>query len=793
MLQSQRAVAVKLICIMKSFMKSFWNFLKKNVLYASVNIIGLTISMAFVILLSIYLVRQFSTDSFQKNADRIYLIANDEGVSMGYWLDKHLKNNFPEIEKGCCVSYFGGAERFIIAGEPVYASTTAADSTFFDIFSYELVSGNVSDWHISWDRCMISEDFANAHFPDRDPVGQVIRWTAGEGYQLTICGVYRDFGNSILKTPDILFRGDILPKINIANDEYMSNAGGGVCFVMTHPGADLSLKQGEILDWLESNFWVYKKAYDKVRIIPLKDVYFLQDGTQDWTDTLTLGNRDLVNLLLSLCLVLVVFAVLNYVNLTTALNGFRAKEMAARRLVGADRKSIFFKIIMESTLICSVSMVLAVLLAEALAPVASEILAYRISVSSSISVASVSALVGFTILLGFISGFVPALIIQQVSPIEIVKGTLRRKTKTVYSKIIIVIQNEVSVIMLVAAMVIFLQIRHLVTADLGYNTEDVLIVENQFGVTSELNPLIDKWKSEPCVEAVGLGNGTPLSGTNNWTIELQDSRYVSFQQIIGDKSYFDILGIEEKQDNNIPDSYWLNEYAFSQLEIGEDKSEFITKGNSTIQIGGIYRDFKIRPLEQEQSAALIFKYKDFPQDGYPWSLLVKTNGNHREALARLEADAREVFPDMVFNAVYMDDEILAGYSDEQRILKIVLIFTVLLLSVSALGLFALSSYYMQQQVRSVSVKKVFGADLSLVLKELVWTFVRMTGVAFVFAVPVSWFLMHEWLSRYTHHIGLSWWIFVCVGLVVTVIAAVSVLFYSIKTARTSPVESLKKE
>ena len=163
-------------------MNSFWNFLKRNKLYASVNIAGLTISMAFVILLSIYLVRQFSTDSFHKNADRIYLIANDEGVSMGYWLDKHLKNNFPEIEKGCCVSYFGGAERFIIAGEPVYASATAADSTFFDMFSYELVSGNVLDWHISWDRCMVSEDFANAHFPDRNPVGQVIRWTAGEGY-----------------------------------------------------------------------------------------------------------------------------------------------------------------------------------------------------------------------------------------------------------------------------------------------------------------------------------------------------------------------------------------------------------------------------------------------------------------------------------------------------------------------------------------------------------------------------------------------------------------------------------
>ncbi len=156
-------------------MKSFWNFLKKNKLYGVINIVGLTVSMAFVLLLAVYVQRQLSTDSFQENADRIYVIANENNLTMGYWLDKHLKNQFPEIEKGCCVANMSSASPFHIdgeGGEVVHGRMMSADSTFFDIFSYELAAGNKADWQLSWDRCMVSEEFANAHFGDKDPIGR---------------------------------------------------------------------------------------------------------------------------------------------------------------------------------------------------------------------------------------------------------------------------------------------------------------------------------------------------------------------------------------------------------------------------------------------------------------------------------------------------------------------------------------------------------------------------------------------------------------------------------------------
>ena len=773
-------------------MKSFWNFLKKNKLYGAVNLVGLTVSMAFVLLLAAYVQRQLSTDSFQKNADRIYVVANDDRVTMGYWLDKHLKNNFPEIEKGCCVANIASASAFTIGGELVYGSTMAADSTFFEMFSYDLVQGNKADWRVSWDRCMVSREFANAHFGDKDPIGQVITLNDNADYPLTVCGVYEDFGNSILKAPDVLMRGEIMPKINSAHNESMSNAGGGICFVMAYPGADLQARHGDILDWCEENFWVYKSQYDKVRIIPLRDMYFLEEGTRDGTETIQFGNRSFVNLLLAMCILLLAFAVLNYINMTTALTGFRAKEMATRRLVGADKRSIFLKVIAESTLICGISMLLAILLAEALSPAVSRMLEYQVSIFKAITPVNVLLVLGFIVVLGVLSGIVPALLIQKAQPIEIVRGTLRLKTKTVYSKVIIIVQNVVAIIMLVSALTMGLQIRHLVTADLGYNTKDILVVDNAFGQTGQIRPLLDRLRAEPCVEEVGQGDGIPLGGTNNWTMELPDGRWVSFQQIQGDDKYFDILGLKVKQDNH-QRAWWLNEYAFKQIGIEETATEFQSAQNGTRQIGGIYYDFKIRPLEEDQSAAMIYNRGENPDDDYPWILLVKTTGDQAAAKKQVEAACKEVFPDRLFEAQYIEEMIEDGFADESRVLNIVLIFTLLSILVSALGLFAMSSYYMQQEIRSVSVKKVFGAEYSGVLKELVLAFMKMVGIAFVIAVPIAWFIMNRWLSGYGHRINLHWWIFALAGLAVAIIAAISVLYQSVKTAQTNPAEALKKE
>lgn len=779
-------------------MNSFINFLKRNKLYSAVNLLGLSLSMAFVLLLAVYVTSQLSTDSFQKNADRIYVIAQKETLSSAYWLSRHMKANFPEIERSASYSS-NGMQEYKIDGNIVNARTSYADSSFFDMFSFPLVEGDFSEWKASIGGVLISESFAKAQFGDKDPVGREIRFDGADSTvsTLTVSGVFKDIENSIIRPCDIFLRGEIMTITNLANDERMSNAGSSTCFVMAYLNADLPARHDDILKWCRENFWRYMSDYgggdNDVRIIPLRDVYFLSDGNEDYNDSLRLGNKTTVMLLAGMCFLLLLFAILNYVNMTTALSGFRAKEMATRRLIGATKGGIFMKMIVESTIICAAAMIIAVLLGEAISPAASKVLNYDISIFKAISPVSVLVCVLFTVLVGVIAGIVPALIIQKAEPIEIVRGTLRLKTKTLYSKVIIVIQNVITVVMLVTAFTMFLQIRSMINAPVGYNTEDQITISNQFGLAGDLTPLINKLKAESCVEAVGLGDGHPMFMTNNWTMSTESGREASFQLVKGDSAYFNILGIRKKQDNHSPNSYWLNEYAYGILEIDETATEFTTKSNRTMQIGGIYYDFKIKPLLEEQHPALIYQYDEYPAGKWPWTILVKTTPDHKEALARVKAVFSELYPDKLFDASYVEDDIKAVFASENRVLEIMVIFTILSLFVSALGLVAMSSYYMQQERRTVSLKKVYGADYNSVLWGLVAEFMKMIGVAFVIAVPVAWYLMHTWLNGYSYRIGLHWWIFAVAGLFTALIAVLSVLWQAVRAARTNPAIELKKE
>lgn len=472
------------------FMSSFINFLKRNKLYSAVNLLGLSLSMAFVLLLAVYVTSQLSTDSFQKNADRIYVIAQKETVTSAYWMSRHMKANFPEIERSASYST-NGLQEYKIDGNIVNARTSYADSSFFDMFSFPLVEGDFREWKASIGGVLISESFAKAYFRDKDPVGREIRFDGADSTvsTLTVSGVFKDIENSIIRPCDIFLRGEIMTITNRANDERMSNAGSSTCFVMAYPNADLPARHDDVLKWCRENFWTYSSDYggdeNDVRIIPLRDVYFLSEGNEDYNEGLVMGNKTTVMLLGGMCFLLLLFAILNYVNMTTALSGFRAKEMATRRLIGATKGGIFLKMIVESTIICAAAMVVAILLGEALSPAVSKALNYDISIFKAVSPASVLVCVLFTVLVGVIAGIVPALIIQKAEPIEIVRGTLRLKTKTLYSKVIIVIQNVITVVMLVTAFTMHLQIRSMINAPMGYNTEDQITISNEYGRAGE--------------------------------------------------------------------------------------------------------------------------------------------------------------------------------------------------------------------------------------------------------------------------------------------------------------------
>lgn len=788
--------------------RSWFTFLGRNRLYTAVNFAGLTLALAFVLLVADYTLRQFTVDNCQTRADRIYAVCSEESVASGYYLQKHLRDRYPEIESTCAVAFFedsdAGSTPVEIGRQKFLASVLYADTTFFRMFDFPLLEGSREEALAAREHVVLSESFARKVFGTFNPLGQTLRVDNDERTYV-VSAVMRDIERSTIPAADIVMRAERITETNAANDERMSNSGAGVTFVLARPGADLQAKVPDMLSFFREIYWPYQgNVVQQVRLVPLRDLYF--DPVNN-ANKLAHGSRSFLLILLGVGLVVLVFAVMNYINLTVAQSGFRAREMAARRLLGASRGNIFLKWILESTLFCAAALLFASCFAELFAPWASRLLGVKVAVWDDISwpVAGVSLLA--VVALGVVSGLAPALVVSRYQPIDIVRGTFRHRTRTLYGRLLIALQNVITIALLAASITIGLQIRHLVQAPLGYETRDILNIGTDiFPDRSSMRRFCDELHSLPEVEAVGLGCGTPHDRGNNNTIAYGPDRMVSFQVFVGDSTYFRMLGLERLRDNHVAvaneraasrnfwasNVWYINRYALRELGIAEDAPEFRLGEDLSypIAVAGIYRDFQIGTALDAPTSALLRVVND-PDGFYPWNILVKTGGDHAAAYRAIE----ELFAGMTdggfFAARYLTDEIADDFAAQRRLLHIIGLFTLVALLISSLGLFAMAAYYIQQRRQEIAVRRVFGATRGEMLSRLVRRFMILVGAAFVIAVPVAVWGLRRWLEEYSVRIALSPWIFLAAGLFAAVVALLSVGWQSRRAADADPIESLK--
>ena len=785
--------------------RSFFNFLGRNKLYAAINIFGLSVSLMFVILIADYTLRQLTCDDYHAKADRIYVIGNEERITSGYYLQKYLRDRYPEIESTCAVAVSGqstDATQPVEVGLQKYSATILfADTTFFRIFDYQLLDGDREQVLASRDNVVLSESFARKVFGTFNPMGQVIRFP-DEEKSYVVSGVVRDIDRSVIPNMDIIMRAERLCDINSANDEHMSNSGAVTTFILARPGADLTAKIPDMLDYFKEIYWIYKgNVYQHVTLTPLRDVYFL---SQNNDGGFNYGSWPFVMILFGVGAVILLFAVMNYINLTVAQTGFRAKEMAARRLLGASRGEIILKLILESTFLCVVAFVIAFFLAAAVEPGASRLLGSKIGVWQDMTPAVVACYAAFIVVLGVVAGFIPAMMVSRYKPVDIVRGSFRHRTKMFYSKVLITIQNVITIVLITTSLTIGLQIRHLISAPMGYNTADILDVSTEiFTGKPQIAQFREELLREPCVEAVALGCGTPHDRGNNNTMQYGPDRMIGFQIFIGDSTYFRILGLERLRDNHLAtredgnNALFVNQYALQALGIAEDATNFKVGENYTYNydIAGVYRDFQLGSALDELQPVLL-KYYDSPEEflkkAYPWNILVKIRGDKTAAYNTVKSVFERISDGAVFTgAEYIEQEIEADYAQQRRILHIVGIFTLVAILISALGLVAMSTYYIQQKEQEVAVRKVFGSTRGEVLTRLVGNFMRLVGAAFVIAVPVAWYLLERWLQDYSVRISLSPLIFLASGAFAAAVAFVAVFWQSSRAADSNPVDSIK--
>lgn len=777
-------------------LKSFLKFLRRNQAYTAIDIFGLSVSLMFVILIATYVVGELSTDRFHEKADRIQVLTNGQYLGSAYQIGYRLEERYPEIEKVCHVitRVFDNTPLQKDA-QNLTANLMLADTTFFDFFSFPLIKGTREDALAARDYAVISQSFANRYFGNKDPMGQPIR--INDRLTLTVNGVMKDIGNSVIPYQDILMRIDNI-HILTGNEGMFGNYnsyGATNVFVMEHEGADIGARSADIREYFASFLhWYSKDKSRDVSFVPLKKLYFWEQNSPYGVYTIERGSWSFVMILMSVGLLILIFAIINYVNLTVAQTGFRAKEMATRRLLGSSRRELFSRLIIESTLMTAVSFAIGLLLAFFVAPFAGNLLECKIDLRSMITPLNSMIVILMIAFTGFISGLLPAIVISNAKPIEVVRGTFRKQTKMVFSKFFIVFQNTITICLIAASLTMFLQVKYMMKAPLGYKTTNIIDIDGtELPDQQTCFTLINELRQLSGVINVGAGLGTPFNMGMNYTSHYPDGKTVSFQMIRCDKAFTDILGFHFLRDNHVAGSskYFLSESGMRALEMKDDAEKVDLTGWGVHPLAGIVKDFQLRNILQKNSPIiLIVKEHAKDLDDKPWNILVEVTGDpytvRREVATTFERVTR-----LDFTGKFMDEQIEQSFALQQRTLTIITLFAGIAILISLLGLLAMSTYFIQQRAAEIAVRKVFGSSNAQVLLRLVKAFLTYVAIAFLIAIPLIWHFMNGWLTGYSYRITLLPWIYVAAGLFCLVISFITVFIQSYQAATSNPIESIK--
>lgn len=535
----------------------------------------------------------------------------------------------------------------------------------------------------------------------------------------------------------------------------------------------------------------------EARFIPLSEFYF----SDIHSGAVTLNQYDfkVVVIFIAVGIFILLMAVSNYVSMSVAQAGYRAKEMATRRLLGSSRAGIFWRMIAESLLLTVVAFVIGFLLAKAAEPAAMELLDVRLNLAGDLSGTVFLAYLLFIGALALLSGFVPATILSNCNPMDVVKGTFRRKTKTVYLRVLNLIQCGLTMAMLTCALYLAVQVYRIFHAPLGYEYGNVIIYYPA-AESSAVRLFRDEVKKLPFVERVSFSRGIPIDGGNNNTtfIPSADSvKEMGFQSFVVDSAFMDIYHIRVTEDRHASFSwttYFVSESAMKELEKLGVKDYFTDNVGREVQIAGKFNDFHIRRSLMENDLNPL-RILVAPSDSIsPWTISVEVQDGdlpvYKKEIDRLYSDLVENSP---FESSWYGDQLKDLYRDIIRMNSLMMIFTFVALVISLLGLTAMSVYFIAQRKRDMAIRKVFGSSSSGERRRLMrFSFVSVCGSLFM-AVPLICIGVSRIDRIVTYESVLPLWVPVAAFLAVTIVSLGSVWLISLKASRENPVESLKTE
>lgn len=772
-----------------SHWKSFRNSLRGNILHTVVNVSGFAISLAFVIYLGLYVQDEYTVDSFHAAKDRIYRLEHRNGTRFAFPVADRIKDRFPEVQ-----TVVRTLSREVILrdaeGHDCLGRALVTDSAFFSVFSFPFVEGGPSHAMRTQNEAVLSESFARKCFGTEPALGRTINLY---GKRYVVSGVVRDFAHTHFLRTDVFLPYSFI--VSEWGERIVSKeTEAWNLYLLAGVGTDPAARLSEVEHWLRSETGsvgeTRNRSIEGLTFRPLQKVYFAPSA--DDPTGQRANNAAFLVILTVVALSILVFAVINYINLSVAQLGSRAQEMALRRLLGESRSGVFTARIVESIALCALAVVVSLFLVALLQPGLQKVLNTEVSLAVGLTWSNLAILIGGVVLLGGISGAIPAAMIARFRPIEIVRGTFRRRTKMVYSRVLIAFQYGITIVLIGCTITILAQLRFMRTSDPGFDKERLILCSSLLDAR-EQNGFRDRLMAIPGVERVSFVRGYPMAEElETLEIETPDGETIVLDSYVGDTAFVPILGLEILHRTGVEhdQACWLNETAWRRLGLEDEATEYRTGQGKTLRIRGKIRDFHSRDFTHGIEGCLIRPLGEHEA----WEILIKVSvGDPFGTMERIRASYNEYVGGNLFDGRFMDRYIDDLYRKQASISQMISILAVVAIVISSLGMLAMATYFTRQRMQEVAVRKTFGAQNTEVLRQLMFGFLKLVLVAFVAAVPVILYLMREWLSDYAYRIPLSWWIFAASGLLAGVMAGAMVFGQALKISRVSPVLVLKKQ
>ena len=796
-------------------MKSYLRFLSRNKLYTAIEVVGLSLALAFVIILSSYILDDMSVNKSLKNTDDIYICHFPNTIYTEHAV-LDLFEKIPDIEEYCTYtsSYSGIKRMFTGVTSATYGQTQTnvsfmgVGNNYFEMFTFPLISGDPKNPFPQKNSVIISEEMSRMFFPDGDAVGKSIHLfeeNALKAYNpsckdldidLTVAGIFKPFAATVFNEPDIIISYDYY---NELLDELHGNMLSlfDLGFVRIKKGSDIeAVKEQLTQEYHNVANSIYGPDYkpENVLLTPFDDIKLKTEEELEFVTAFFshLRNGKLFGIYLIMCIFVTIVALLGYVVLTIAFSRFRIKEIATRQLLGTSRRGIIVRCFCEALTLLLVSLAFAVVLVLAFKEPVGEILGKAINPLSQLN--EYLVLLGIIILMVSIASSVPSIILSSYSPVNIIKGEARYKDKTLYGKIFVAIAGFLSIAALSICLAITSQTRHLINQDLGYEVDDVVFV--RFYKNGQ-HLYLDELRSLPFVTKIGRLTVLPTTGAIQEIVnkagDTEELLYVE-----GDREYFDVLGIDFLEEYSSPvgeDNIYLCRSTKESLA-GFLNDNSLSTPFGDIPVRGVINDLKIGKLKSGSGRLTgINVVADFSTVlSVGDELCLKVDGNIQDGVKKIrEFYSSKSYDDSV---VYVDSlKSVQEYEikEERNILKLITAFSICSLLMTIMTIIGLSSYLSKTREKDNAVRSIFGCSKRELVSQLVIEFVLPIVISALAAIPVAYMFVDSWLSNYVIRIANSPMIYLAALAAVMVIVIIVIAFQASRMMSTNPSEALKKE